>query len=801
MDFNYQFDEYSESFFPGRDYCLLGNGFLQASVQLKNNFGASGNAILLNIISTDEYRSRRFWLLSHHAFKELPSCAAIRTGGRLYCADSRQIGTPSLRYGLSFDTGVPALVVRWDAVHELDRDVTSRISDAQIQDVSLAPGNIGLAAAGAAPRRHPVSLRITESIWCPLDAPALVREVTLENRGKEDASDLEAWFFLAPNKLFLPEGRLIAGDDCVSCGYWGGARQFLGLAAAEGKARLVLAEYPGAVDAVLTRRETKPGMIVNPFMGVHLAAGLSFASLPRGASRTVRFVLAYGKTEEEMRAALRTVRTSGVEALAASDAGSWDRLTSVRTGDADVDTLFSAAKAGLRASVSRHERPGRINSGILQYDTEWSRDVDFIAAAAVMNGQLDIARSIISYALENLTDDRGHCFCGAAWEGRDRDYQIDTNGIRLWSLWLYLAWTGDDTVLRSHWSRVQALIGAFFDATRWVGRVGMIASSRDCWERWKNCGLEPGFELHHQHWSTLGLEKASEMASLMGGAELASRCLRRSREIWSAVLDNPTYALVKAGHFIKRRSLDGTIPLTANAYRGAKKGFLEPDTSELQPILSGLVDGSGALARATLARMKPLWNQDGLWRFGGYTRYNITSDPDSSSGPWPGVTLMVARAALATRQWAVYERAIHWVANVARPTWTPFEHFDFAAADKTNRRWYRGGIIPWLSFAEPSLLVMHELLGFRASLQEVRISPNIPPKMKHLQAIVPYRGHRIRVDVVNHGGACTAVTVDGMNHSEFDQRGAVFEPFTGDAAIRMTLGARRPRGTRVVRQG
>jgi hypothetical protein len=791
MDFNYQFDEYSENFFAGRDYCLLGNGYLQVNVQLKNNFGASGNAILLNMISADEYRSRRFWLLSHHAFKEMPSCVAIRTEGKLYCADSRQIGTKSLSYEMSFDTGVPSLVVRWDAIHELDRDTTPRISDSQMEDVSLAPGNIGLAPSGTTPRRPAANLRITERIWCPLDSPTVVREVTVENRGKGPVSDLEAWYFLAPNKLFLPEARLMEGNDCVACGYWDGARQFLALAAAEGKARLALAEYPSAVDAALSGQATTAQRVVNPFMGVHLGAGMPIAPLASGASGTARFVLAYGKSEQEMLAAVAAVRAAGAPHLAAKDARSWDRLTTVKTGDAILDGLYAAAKAGIRTSVSRHEKPGRINSGILQYDTEWSRDVDFIAAAAIMNGQHDIGRSIVTYALENLTDDRGYCFCGAAWEGRDRDYQIDTNGIRLWSLWLYLAWTGDQTVIRSHWKRIRALIGAFFDPARWVARVGMIASSRDCWERWKNCGLEPGFELHHQHWSTLGLEKASQIAALMGDEKLEKACLDRSRKIWAAVMESPTYGLIKAGHFIKRRSLDGTISQTANAYRGAPKGYLEPDASELQPVLSGIVDGRSALARSTLAQMKPLWNQDGLWKCGGYTRYNITSDPDSSSGPWPGVTLMVARAALATRQWAVYERAIQWVANVARPTWTLFEHFDFVAADKTNRRWYRGGIIPWLSYAEPSLLIVHELLGFNASLGDVSIKPNMPPKIKRMKANVLYRGHRIQVEVINNEGNCTAVSINGKRHADFDERGATFAPFTGDTAIRITLGARR----------
>ena len=38
------------------------------------------------------------------------------------------------------------------------------------------------------------------------------------------------------------------------------------------------------------------------------------------------------------------------------------------------------------------------------------------------------------------------------------------------------------------------------------------------------------------------------------------------------------------------------------------------------------------------------------------------------------------------------------------------------------------------------------------------------------------------------GGACTEVTVDGKDHPDFDDRGAAFRPFTGDVAVRMTLG-------------
>jgi cellobiose phosphorylase len=154
---------------------------------------------------------------------------------------------------------------------------------------------------------------------------------------------------------------------------------------------------------------------------------------------------------------------------------------------------------------------------------------------------------------------------------------------------------------------------------------------------------------------------------------------------------------------------------------------------------------------------------------------------------------MAARAALATRQWAIYERSMRWIAKVGRPTWTLFEHFDFIAADKTNRRWYRGGIIPWLSYAEPSFLVIHELLGFRASLSDVRISPSMPPRMKRLRAEVAYRGHRIHVEVINNGGKCAAVSLDGKRYPRFDDGGTTFAPFTDETSIRITLGARGKR--------
>ncbi len=488
-----------------------------------------------------------------------------------------------------------------------------------------------------------------------------------------------------------------------------------------------------------------------------------------------------------MATAVRGLRVDSKTAVTRTRAA-WDALTSVTTGDDRLDRLYRAAKAGIRASISSHENRGRINAGILQYDAEWSRDHDFIAAAAAVNGQFDLAKDALEYALEHLTDDRGHCFCGAAWAGEDKDYQIDTNGIRLWAVWLYRAYTADTRLVRRQWPRIRALLGVFFDPVRWVPHASMLASTRDCWERWENCGLLPGFELEHQAWACIGLEKGACLAEIADDAPLADRCRKRSAEMWHAVLTHPRYALLRAGHFMKRRTLAGELQLTANAYRGARVGRLEPDSSELQPILAGLVAGESGIARATLRCMETLWNQDGLWKAGGYTRYNITSDPEQSSGPWPGVTLMVARAALLTRQWPVWKRAMEWVYRNAQPTWTLFEHFDYAAADEKNRRWYRGGIIPWLSFAEPSLLVVQDLVGFRPTDSGITIRPNLPPGIRSVAARIPYRGQVVEVAIRGRGPACRSVRANGKPHDGFDEHGAWFDASTRPKSVEMVFG-------------
>jgi hypothetical protein len=809
VEFNYQFDEYCERFFAGRDYCLLGNGYLQCLVQLKGNFNAEGNAALLNLICADEYRSRPFWLLSHHAYKETPSCTAVKVGRRLYVCDNRQVGTPDLDYALCFEEHIPELRLRYRLRHELKARLAFTLAASDMEQVALAAGGAAMAAEqGEEQGRRaeaPVErIEVEERLWCPVGLPLLFREMKVRNAGGTRLEGVELWAFLAPNRLFLPDARIVDRGHMALSGYWGGAPQFLGLGCVEQGARTLVAEYPGAVELALEPGRGVPAeaeRLRNPPMGVHLAVGLPCPPLAPGGTAGARFFYAYGRSGGEARRVATRARREAPPQRAGSElreAGAapghrgaglrertrryWQELTRIETGSEPLDSFYRAAQAGIRAAVSAYGRPGRINSGIWHYDSEWSRDNDFVALAAALNGQLELSRQVLGYALSELTDERGSCACGASWEGRELDYQVDTNGLRLYALWSYLVMSGDESVLREHWPKVRAMAELLLEPRRYREHNGatvpLILGKRDCWERWEACGLQPGYELHYQFWASAGLVRAARLAAAIGAQKEARRWGRQGEAIWRAALEHPLYALVHEGRLCKRRGLDGSVQLTARGYRGFPTGYLEPDASELFPLLFGGLDPRGPVAVSTVRAMEALWNQDGLWRGGGHTRYHLSSDPEPTSGPWPGITTLVARACLRTRQLDTFRSCMQWLLDTAQPTYTTFEHHDYVARGKGDHRFYRAGIIPWLAFAEPSFLFVRDLLGFEPEDEGFSLRPNLPPELPELRASLRYRGVPVTVSVTARGDPAQAVvrgvTANGREHGRFDERGAQF---------------------------
>jgi cellobiose phosphorylase len=148
---------------------------------------------------------------------------------------------------------------------------------------------------------------------------------------------------------------------------------------------------------------------------------------------------------------------------------------------------------------------------------------------------------------------------------------------------------------------------------------------------------------------------------------------------------------------------------------------------------------------------------------------------------------MVARAALLAGRWATFDRAFAWVVDASRPTWTPFEHFDFAAPDKTNRRWYRGGIIPWLAYAEPSMLVVNDLLGYHPGLSSITLRPSLPPSVRRVKATLRYRGRALELDIVNGKGPLSSVRVDGLPLAH-EAASVQLRPLDGDISVKLVYG-------------
>jgi hypothetical protein len=116
--------------------------------------------------------------------------------------------------------------------------------------------------------------------------------------------------------------------------------------------------------------------------------------------------------------------------------------------------------------------------------------------------------------------------------------------------------------------------------------------------------------------------------------------------------------------------------------------------------------------------MEELWNQ--RWSMGGYSRYNVTSEPDLP-GPWPITTALVARAAIecgdSPRAW----RALNWIRKVhgGESGWW-FERYAPSITPPAPPVSVCGWIWP-----ELILLTVHNLMGVRPGLDYLEIRPRL----------------------------------------------------------------------------
>jgi hypothetical protein len=283
----------------------------------------------------------------------------------------------------------------------------------------------------------------------------------------------------------------------------------------------------------------------------------------------------------------------------------------------------------------------------------------------------------------------------------------------------------------------------------WHKKARLLRNKREYWERSDSFGFTDGFELAYQFWVVLGLEKITEVAEMIGEKEPAERWRKAAGEIKSAMLHDPTFRLIEDDHFIKRRTLGGKwqqfiVPPNRKAMPPASplateaQPTCDPDSSEVQPIVYGMVDPSSDLARKTLDWVDALWNQ--RWTFGGYSRYNVSSEPDPPA-PWPMSSLFLARAYAEAGDSEKVWRIVNWLNTIhGGKSGGFFERYGPSITPPAPPV----GIVGW-TWSEIISLVCENIMGVRPGLANFVLRPNMIDGINEMDGKFNIRGTNVSI--------------------------------------------------------
>jgi len=282
-------------------------------------------------------------------------------------------------------------------------------------------------------------------------------------------------------------------------------------------------------------------------------------------------------------------------------------------------------------------------------------------------------------------------------------------------------------------------------------RVISLRPLREFWERHRLHGIQPGLELAHQVFVSVGLSSAASLARLLSRETEAAHWDAASWRLCDAALNHPRFALTDHRGLIKRKGLDGRVqerivPVAESGLPSsvplASPGehLLNPDSSSVLPIALGFLTPDAVLASSTVEQMEQLWNQ--TWSNGGYGRYHASSEPDSPGG-WPFASLFVARASMETGDVARAWRVLGWLDRVpgaAAGSW--FEYY----GPRVSPPYPQAGVVPWTWAGLLTLLFQH-LVGVRLHQRCIRIRPRLLPGLERVAASLPIRDGWLHVDL------------------------------------------------------
>ena len=371
--------------------------------------------------------------------------------------------------------------------------------------------------------------------------------------------------------------------------------------------------------------------------------------------------------------------------------------------------------------------------------------------------------------------------------------ELDQNGQLLLAVKTYVDWTGDVQLVQEHWRKIRAVAEFPLRPEYRHHDSGLLHNCREYWERHALFGIEDGMEMVYQLYVSMGLSAAASLARLIGDRQQAERWDREAGRLKHAMLEDKRFGLVENGCLTKRRRVDGTLQeqIHVQAHSGLPDWmpvvgpgphYLNPDTCSILPISLEFIDPASELATRTLAEVDRLWNQG--WEGGGYSRYHITSEPDSP-GPWPFASIFVARASLEAGQYERCWNVLNWLASTTggkAGSW-----FEFIGPCKRPPA-PQAGIIPW-TWAELICFFVHHLLGVRPGYDGLRLRPRLLPGVNDVVASFRIGEHHLRLHVRRTDDENeVGFTVNGVHHP-YHSSGLRLPRPTSDLDITMNVPA------------
>ncbi len=443
----------------------------------------------------------------------------------------------------------------------------------------------------------------------------------------------------------------------------------------------------------------------------------------------------------------------------------WAKTTRISTDDSIVQDLFNNVRFTLPGYVSN---VGIMDAGVFEYGGQWIRDASNTTIGLLQIGQFELAHNLLEYMADNMISSNGATMISSSYVNPE-DEEFDQMGEFWDAMKAYYYWTGDSSLLKKNASKLIAMTN-FPLQPQFLDSTGMVPVKREYWERF----LSDGYELAYQTYVVEGLRDAAELAHVIGAEKYLPRWNRIADKMLNTMLHNPKWGLVSGGSLIKRRSIDGQVVDTLR-YKGyvvdspaltESLQRLLPDASMTLPINLGLVNPKSELARNTLDNLQALW--DFRWSFGGYDRYNTSSEPDQP-GPWSFATGFMVRAQQAAGMYDRSRKTLDWLYNVQGGHTVAY--FDEIPLNRHQE--FHDGILPWPS-AEVALFVVNSWLGVHFANGRVVIKPNLYPGTRNVEAKLRYRDGFINLKIQS-AGPVRGATING-SFIRPDREGAIVLP-------------------------